>query len=75
MSKELFDLVIQVIKSWQVLAVTGALLLYVFLVSYVARLHRRPRQSFKKARKIKAAPEADAAPEESSDDELGLEEE
>jgi hypothetical protein len=75
MSKELFDLVIQVIKSWQVLAVTGALILYIFLVSYVARLHHRPRQSFKKAQKTKAASEAAAAPEETSDDELGLEEE
>ena len=75
MSKELLDLVIQVVKSWQVLAVTGALILYVFLVSYVARLHSRPRQSFKKAKKIKAAPETDAAPEESPDDDLGLEEE
>ncbi|MDR2184391.1 MAG: hypothetical protein LBO80_01800 [Treponema sp.] len=75
MSKELFDLLIQVIKSWQVLAVTGALLLYIFLVSYVARLHHRPRESFKKAKKIKAAPEAEAAPEEASDDELDLEEE
>ncbi|MDR2019682.1 MAG: hypothetical protein LBQ14_02840 [Treponema sp.] len=75
MSKELFDLVIQVIKSWQVLAVTGALILYILLVSYVARLHHRPRQSFKKVKAINAAPEAAAAPEETSDDELGLEEE
>jgi hypothetical protein len=72
MSKELIDLLIQVIRSWQVLTVTGALILYMLLVSYVARLYHRPRQSFKKAKKTKAAPKP---PEETSDDELGLEEE
>jgi hypothetical protein len=42
MSAELLDVLIQVIKSWQVLAVTGVLILYFFLVSYAARSHKRP---------------------------------
>ncbi|MDR1374974.1 MAG: hypothetical protein LBJ24_08385 [Treponema sp.] len=75
MSKELLDLLIRVIGSWQVLAATGAILLYIFLVSYVARLYHRPRQSFKKAKRSKSAPKPAAVPEEASDDELDLEEE
>ena len=40
-SSEVRNLLIQVITSWQVLAVTGVLILYVFLVNYVAKLYRR----------------------------------
>jgi hypothetical protein len=42
MSQELLSVLIQVIKSWQVLAVTGVLIVYFFLISYAARSHRRP---------------------------------
>jgi hypothetical protein len=42
MPQDLFSVLIQVIQSWQVLAVTGALILYFFLISHAARGHRRP---------------------------------
>ena len=77
-SDELKKLIFQVISSWQVLTVTGVLIVYVFIVNNVARLyHRRPRKvSVPKAVKpavpeTKAPQAAAAAPEV---DELGLEE-
>jgi hypothetical protein len=79
-SKELRDMLLQVITSWQVLAVTIVVILYFFLVSYVGRNYRRPRHAA--ARPIPntshAGEPALAAPEEeeaSEDDDLGLEEE
>ena len=75
-SKEVFDLLLQVIKSWQVIAVTIAIVLYMSLVSYVARSYHRPRASRSKPRKKKA----EAGPEEvtstgtDTNEELGLEE-
>ena len=36
-------LLFQVIISWQVIAVTIVLVLYMFLVNYVARIYHRPR--------------------------------
>jgi hypothetical protein len=41
-SKELTDLLFQVIKSWQVIAVAIVLILYMSLVSYAARAHHKP---------------------------------
>jgi hypothetical protein len=80
-SKEVIDLLLQVLKSWQVIAVTIAIILYMSLVSYVARTHHRPRASKAKAKtKTKKQKAAPAGPEEvagSGDDvnnELGLEE-
>ena len=80
-SKEIMRLLIQVITSWQVIAVTAALVIYIYIVSSVARNRYRPRIARKvKVKKTKAAPVA-AGPEEvvsssGSDvnDELGLEE-
>jgi hypothetical protein len=76
-SKELMSLLISVISSWQVIVVTIAIIIYVSIVSSVARVYRRPRISSKpsKRRKKKARP-SDAGPaiENSSNDELGLEE-
>ncbi|MDR0636427.1 MAG: hypothetical protein LBF87_05045 [Treponema sp.] len=40
-SDELKDFLIQVIKSWQVIAVTLVAILYIALVSYTARFRRR----------------------------------
>jgi uncharacterized membrane protein len=77
-SKEIMGLLIQVIKSWQVIAVTVAIVLYMSLVSYVARMYHRPHASrLRPKKKQKAAPAA--GPEEAisgsdSNDELGLEE-
>ena len=76
-SEEVRKLLAQVITSWQVLVVTGVLIIYVFLVNYVARLHHRRRHT--PMPKIKPqAPDAPApsaaAPAASEPDELGLEE-
>jgi len=56
-SQELKELLIQVIQSWQVIAVTIALVFYMYLVGYVARSYRRPRSVSKsKPKKAKPAP-------------------
>jgi hypothetical protein len=41
-SEELRNLLFQVIKSWQVIAVTIVLVLYISLVNYAARAHKKP---------------------------------
>ena len=71
---EMLSFLIRVITSWQVIAVTVVLVLYFFLISYVARLHRpssgfslKPRQ--KKEKAVKAAAEVPSA---SDDEDLGL---
>jgi hypothetical protein len=74
---ELKNLLIQVITSWQVLAVTGVLVVYVFLVNYVARLYHRnkPRPLYgRKPKKGKAGAAPAGEVEPSADDDLGLEE-
>ena len=69
-NQEVRRLLVEVIRSWQVWAVTAVLVLYVFLVNYVARLyHRSPRRRLSMP---KNQPDASAEPSES--DELGLEE-
>jgi hypothetical protein len=82
-SKEILPLLLQVIKSWQVIAVTVVLVFYMFLVSYAARTYHRPRRVSKtRPRKQKAAALAASGPEEvvasspaaDSNEELGLEE-
>ena len=80
-SKEILQLLIQVVTSWQIIAVTVALIFYMNIVLIVARRsHYRPRMVQKKVKRKKAAP-AESGPEEvvtspDSDinDELGLEE-
>jgi hypothetical protein len=77
MSKELIEMLIQVIKSWQVLAVTGVLVVYFFLVSSVTRGHKRPRSVARTtpASKGKAVPVGEPDVETTDDDDLGLVEE
>jgi len=76
---EVRRLLIQVIGSWQVWVVTVVLILYVFLINYVARLYNRPRRShmpilpIPRRRAKKSDAEAPMAPSSDSDD-LGLEE-
>jgi hypothetical protein len=41
-SKELTELLFQVIKSWQVIAVSVVLIIYMSLVNYVIRTHHKP---------------------------------
>jgi hypothetical protein len=78
-SKEFIDLLTQVIKSWQVIAVAIVFILYVKIVSYVGRGYHVPKRKRVRAKKEKATPAPAAGPEESSggsgsNDELGLEE-
>jgi hypothetical protein len=77
MSKELIGVLIQVIKSWEVLAVTGVLIIYFFLVSHAARGSRRPRTMARTVvtGKPKAAPTGEPDVETPEDDDLGLTEE
>jgi hypothetical protein len=79
----MFALLKEVILSWQVIAITVALVIYLNIVFYTARSYRRPRM-IKKAKpnskKAKSEPAAETGPEEAgsdlnSTDELGLEEE
>lgn len=82
-SKEFFELLIQIFKSWQVIAVTIGLIIYFWIVSYTAKSYRRPRAKKVKVKVKRAkdlAPAGDSGPEETydsidSNDELGLEEE
>ena len=79
-SEDFLELFLQVIKSWQVIAVTVTLVIYIFLVNYVARTHRRPRfVSKSKPKKVKAAAVEKTTPKEEHEDDnindtLGLEE-
>jgi hypothetical protein len=60
-SKELTELLIQVVQSWQVIAVTIALVLFMYLVGYVARSYHRPRSvSRSKPKKVKSPPKNDS---------------
>ena len=75
------ELLIQVVSSWQVIVVTLAFILFVFIVNYAARSYHRPR-SIKKPSFLKKKPKpaeggADKKSPSSpknSNDELGLEE-
>ena len=80
-SKEFLDLLVQLIKSWQVIAVSIVLVIYLYIVSYTARSYHRPRAAKKITLKKtkKAKPEPSQGPEETesghnTNDELGLEE-
>jgi hypothetical protein len=78
-TKEFFELLTQIIKSWQVIAVSIALVLYLNIVSYAARSYRRPKVKKVKIKQKKAEPLPASIPEEGesshdSNDELGLEE-
>jgi hypothetical protein len=79
---EMKNVLLQVLTSWQVIAATVVLVLYVFLITYVAKLYHRPRIRIgsRKPKKQKAAPvaasaESEGSSEEDVNDELGLEEE
>ena len=75
------ELLKQVVTSWQVIAVTIAIVLYLQLVFFVTRRRRTPQKIHKMSpKKAKAKPDKPAsAPEEagmgkSTNEELGLEE-
>jgi hypothetical protein len=77
MSKELMAVLVQVIKSWEVLAVTGVLIVYFFLVSHAARGRRRTHSVARTipVSKSKTAPVGQPDVETTEDDDLGLTEE
>jgi len=65
--------------SWQVIAVTVAIVIYFFIVSYTARTYHRPKSSKKPKAKAPKKEKADAPVLDSSEssggsDELGIEE-
>ena len=70
-SSEVRQLLAEVISSWQVLTVTVVLIIYMFLVNYVARVNRSSPRRMSPAKAKRAAP---AAPAPSESDELDLEE-
>jgi len=78
----LVELVKKVLMSWQVIAVTVAIVIYFFIVSYTARTYHRPKSSKKpkvktpKKKKDENAPILDSSENagSSSNDELGIEE-
>ena len=75
-SEEIRSLLAQVITSWQVLAVTGVLIIYILLVNSVARLyHRRRHRHVPMTRTKKGTAKPPDAPDMSDSDDLGLEEE
>jgi len=56
-SKELTELLVQVITSWQVIAITIALIFFIYLVNYAARTYHRPASVSKsKPKKVKPPP-------------------
>jgi len=68
---ELKNMLIQVITSWQVIAVTLAILIYIAIVNRVSRSHykRRPPPM---PRPVKSKKEESPKQEEIDDSELGL---
>jgi len=81
MHSNLLEIVKEVVTSWQVIAVTLAILVYINIVSYVSKRYHTPRAAkVKKVKtpKQKAKPAAqenlDDLPASDSNDELGLEE-
>jgi uncharacterized protein YlxW (UPF0749 family) len=77
----LFELIREVVKSWQVLAVTVVLVFYLFLVNKAARVYKyrrsKPAKTFKHKKKAKTKTAAILEETDnivSSNDELGLEE-
>ena len=73
LSHELKDLLFQVIKSWQVLAVTVVLVLYIYLVKYVSRSYHRPRMSKTKSRPKVKKEKVEAEKPAENPDELVIE--
>lgn len=80
--KNIFQLLKEVVTSWQVIVVTIALILYLNIVFYTAKAYRNPiikKITIRKKKKPKTE-DATAAPESSdnkddSNNDLGLEEE
>jgi ATP/ADP translocase len=73
-SNKLTELFFQVITSWQVIAVTIALVLFIYIVNYVSRSYHRPRSVSKskpKKKKEAAAPAENPAEQENAETKPG----
>ncbi|MCL2722504.1 MAG: hypothetical protein FWD47_14330 [Treponema sp.] len=81
-SLSVFDVIKQVLTSWQVIVITIVIFLYIQIVNYVSRRYHRPRSMkkikiniFKKKDKSSELSSTDdMLPGSSSNDDLGLEE-
>ena len=78
-SEELMSLLLKVISSWQVIAITVFIALYIYLVSFVAQVYRRsrfsslsPRRWKKKDNSAGSMPHASGQSDDEINDELGL---
>ena len=72
---EVREMLAQVLTSWQVVAVTVVLVMYMFLVNYVVKARRRPGKPSSAKRKKGKAPKLEfpSPPEgEPGDEVLGL---
>jgi hypothetical protein len=72
-SKELTSLIVSVLTSWQVIAVTLGIVVYVAIVSNVARLYRSARPKASKVKRSREKKEKETL-EDVDMNELGLEE-
>ena len=70
---EIKKMLVQVISSWQVLAVTGVLVIYIFIVNGVARTYRSRRPPQPKGKRKSGNTQAPSPSAVSETDELGLE--
>ena len=69
-SAEIRKLLLEVITSWQIIAVSVVLVIYILIINNVARIyHSGPRRSRRRKARKKDIP---AAPGPSDGDELGL---
>lgn len=73
-SEEFFAIALEVIRSWQVIAATAVIVLYICLVSYVAKTYRKRRPPPRSNKETVAAAEGEDGSVDDND-ELGLEEE
>jgi len=73
---EIRKLLIKVISSWQVIAATLVLVVYFYLIKYVAKVYhkKRPRRQAKRKAKPETANAAGGGAGDTVIDELGLEE-
>jgi|TergutMp193P3_1026864.scaffolds.fasta_scaffold341303_2 hypothetical protein len=75
---EVANLIAEVVQSWQVIAMTIAIVLYMLLVNYVARTYHRPRFISKSKPRKSAAKAKPSGPVVTEDTDpnaaLGLEE-
>jgi hypothetical protein len=77
-SGQFFNIALQVVRSWQVIVAAVVIVIYMFLVSYVAKMYNNRGSRFSGSRREKASapPEAVGAEDvsDTDDSELGLEE-